>query len=40
MTFVYSFGPNRRRDWSRWEILGDDVGAVVYQVGMELYSDR
>ena len=30
IVFLYSFGPNRRRDSSRWEILGDDVGTVVY----------
>ena len=30
IVFVYSFGPNRRRESSRWEILGDDVGAIVY----------
>ncbi len=29
--FLYSFGPNRLRDSSEWEILGDDVG--VYLVG-------
>ena len=33
IVFVYSFGPNRRRDSSRREILGDDIGAVIYQVG-------
>ncbi len=33
--FVYSFGPNRRRESDRWEILGDDVGAIIYQRGME-----
>ncbi len=27
--FVYSFGPNRRRDSSVWEVLGDDVGAYI-----------
>ncbi len=27
--FIYSFGPNRQRDSSRWEILGDDIGAYV-----------
>ena len=27
--FVYSFGPNRRRDSTRWEILDDDVGAYI-----------
>jgi hypothetical protein len=26
VVFVYSFGPNRSRDSSRWEILGDDIG--------------
>ncbi|MBW2241155.1 MAG: hypothetical protein JRH01_04150 [Deltaproteobacteria bacterium] len=29
--FLYSFGPNRLRDSTEWEILGDDVG--VYLVG-------
>ncbi|MDH3405125.1 MAG: hypothetical protein OEP45_16010, partial [Acidobacteriota bacterium] len=28
--FFYSFGPNRKRDSSVWEILGDDVGAYVF----------
>ena len=27
--FVYSFGPDRRRDSTEWEILGDDVGAWI-----------
>ena len=27
--FIYSFGPNRSRDSTRWEIRGDDVGAFV-----------
>lgn len=27
--FVYSFGPNRRRDSNEWEIRGDDVGAAL-----------
>lgn len=26
-TFVYSFGPNRRRDSTEWEIREDDIGA-------------
>ena len=30
VTFVYSFGPNRRRDSTRTEILGDDIGSYVY----------
>ncbi|MCP3956768.1 MAG: hypothetical protein GY719_02830 [bacterium] len=30
VVFVYSFGPNRRRESSRWEILGDDVGSIIY----------
>ena len=29
--FVYSFGPNRRRDSSRWQIQGDDIGWVVQE---------
>ncbi|MDJ0906609.1 MAG: hypothetical protein QNI96_11360 [Woeseiaceae bacterium] len=28
--FVYSFGPNRRRESSETEIRGDDVGAYIY----------
>ena len=27
--FIYSFGPNRRRESSRNEILGDDIGAHI-----------
>ncbi len=30
IVFIYSFGANRRRESSRWEILGDDVGTIVY----------
>jgi hypothetical protein len=29
VAFVYSFGPNRSRDSSRWEIMGDDIGQYV-----------
>lgn len=29
ITFIYSFGPNRRRESSRTEILGDDIGAHI-----------
>ncbi len=29
VAFVYSFGPNRRRDSSQWEIGGDDVGTYL-----------
>lgn len=32
--FVYSFGPNRRRDSNEWEIRGDDVGAVILDLGV------
>jgi len=28
--FIYSFGPNRRRDSSRWEVLGDDIGDYIH----------
>jgi len=31
--FVYSFGPNKRRDSSQWEIRGDDVGAWIVEIG-------
>ncbi|MEE4164013.1 MAG: hypothetical protein V2I25_16030 [Woeseiaceae bacterium] len=27
VAFVYSFGPNRRRDSTEWELGGDDIGA-------------
>ena len=33
VVFVYSFGPNRRRDSSRTEILGDDLGTVILDLG-------
>ena len=29
--FIYSFGPNRQRDSSEWEILGDDIGMRLAQ---------
>jgi len=29
VTFVYSFGPNRRRDSTEWEIQGNDIGAYL-----------
>ena len=29
VSFVYSFGPNRRRDSTETEILGDDVGVFI-----------
>ncbi len=31
-TFVYSLGPNRRRDSSRWEIRGDDLGEYLIRI--------
>ncbi len=31
-TFVYSFGPNRRRDSTKWEIRGDDLGEYLDRV--------
>lgn len=33
--FVYSFGPNRRRDSSKWEYLGDDVGIYLFRSGID-----
>lgn len=35
IAFVYSFGPNRRRDSTDWELLGDDVGVVLYRRGLD-----
>jgi len=32
--FLYSFGPNRRRDSSRWKPKGDDIG-VVFRIRRE-----
>ena len=31
--YVYSFGPNRRRESTEWEVLGDDIGAVFLNRG-------
>lgn len=33
--YVYSFGPNRRRDSSEWEVLGDDIAAVFRSRGID-----
>ncbi len=30
---LYSFGPNRRRDSTHWEVGGDDVGAYAFHLG-------
>ena len=37
--FVYSFGPNRRRDSTAWEILGDDIGAMIDSVSLSEKGD-
>lgn len=29
MTYIYSFGPNRRRESTRWEVRGDDIAVFV-----------
>ncbi len=31
--FVYSFGPNHKRDSSHWEIRGDDIGVMILSQG-------
>ena len=31
--FVYSFGPDRRRQSTEWELRGDDVGLVLIERG-------
>ena len=31
VVFIYSFGPNRSRDSTRWEILGDDIGVFLVE---------
>jgi hypothetical protein len=33
--FIYSFGPNCRRDSVEWEIRGDDIGICIYQSGFQ-----
>ncbi|MDH3744760.1 MAG: hypothetical protein OES47_06645 [Acidobacteriota bacterium] len=33
VVFVYSFGPNRRRDSTSWEINDDDIGVMIYEHG-------
>lgn len=33
LSFVYSFGPNRRRNSTEWELGGDDVGVTVFERG-------
>jgi len=35
LTYVYSFGPNRRRDSTKWEIGGDDI-AIFIRGGTEI----
>jgi hypothetical protein len=35
ITVVYSFGPNRIRDSTPWEILGDDLAVFVYKKGLD-----
>ncbi len=29
--FVYSFGPNRKRESSEWALAGDDVGVTIFE---------
>ncbi|MBC2714707.1 MAG: hypothetical protein HF978_05290 [Desulfobacteraceae bacterium] len=33
--FIYSFGPNRRRDSVPWKISGDDIGVPIYEFGFK-----
>ncbi len=33
VVFLYSFGPNRRRDSTAWEIQDDDVGVMIFERG-------
>ena len=37
VVFIYSFGPNRSRDSTPWEILGDDVGVFLVEEEAERY---
>jgi len=29
--YIYSFGPNRKRDSNKWELLGDDIQILLFQ---------
>ena len=31
--FIYSFGPDRRRQSTEWELGGDDIGLVLFERG-------
>ncbi len=35
IAFLYSFGPNRRRNSTDWELLEDDVGVVLFERGLD-----
>ncbi|MCP4203713.1 MAG: hypothetical protein GY769_17485 [bacterium] len=35
IAFLYSFGPNRRRNSTDWELLEDDVGIVIFERGLD-----
>ncbi len=35
IVIVYSFGPNRIRDSTRWEVLGDDIAVFIYKKGID-----
>jgi len=39
VVFVYSFGPNRRRESSATEILGDDLGQLIFVRGDPKHMD-
>ncbi len=33
--FIVSFGPNRRRDSTYWDLRGDDIGMVIFETNMK-----
>ena len=35
IAFLYSFGPNRRRNSTDWKVLEDDVGVVLFERGLD-----
>jgi hypothetical protein len=32
MIFVYTLGPDWKREFTAWEIRGDDVGATIFEL--------
>lgn len=35
IAYLYSFGPNRRRNSTQWELLEDDIGVILFERGLD-----